>query len=152
MAAGYYRTHTSGRGFLGHVSFGVKSYEVSKKFYTVVLKPLGVDLVCDNPYRKILGYGFDADHAVINIFERGKEAHAPGQGTHFAFNPPSRNAVQEFWDTGIRNGGRNDGEPGLRENYGKDYYTAFIFDPDGFKLEAVCREFVNESELLESRQ
>lgn len=128
------------------------SYETSKKFYTAVLKPFGVDLVYNDPSRKILGYGFDTDHEAINIFERGTEAHAPGQGTRFAFNMPSCIAVREFWDAGIHNGGRSDGHPGLRANYGKHYYAAYLFDPDGFKLEAVFQELVNEGELLGSAQ
>lgn len=143
-------TSTTSRGLLGHVSFGVNSYDISNTFYTEALKPFGVDLVYDNPSRRILGYGLDADHEVINIFERGKEAHPPGKGTHFAFNAPSRTAVREFWNAGIRNAGRSDGEPGLRQNYGKYYYAAFLFDPDGFKLEAVFQEPVDERELLES--
>jgi catechol 2,3-dioxygenase-like lactoylglutathione lyase family enzyme len=140
MAAEYYRTNTNRRGLLGHVSFGVHSYEISKKFYTALLKPFGVDLVYDDPTRKILGYGLEANREVVNIFERGKEAHPPGLGTHLAFNAPSRLAVREFWEAGIRNGGRSDGQPGIRENYGKEYYAAFLFDPDGFKLEAVFQE------------
>jgi catechol 2,3-dioxygenase-like lactoylglutathione lyase family enzyme len=140
MAAEYYRTNPNKRGLLGHVSFGVQSYDASKRFYTAVLKPFGVELVYDNPARKILGYGFDADHEVFNIFERGDAARAPGPGTHLAFNAPSREAVKEFWEAGVRSGGKNEGEPGLRENYGKNYFAAFIFDPDGFKLEAVFQD------------
>ena len=116
------------------------SYEISKKFYTALLKPFGVDLVYDDPARKILGYGFDVNHEVVNVFERGEEAHSPGPGTHLAFDAPSREAVREFWDAGICNGGRSDGQPDIREGYGKEYYAAFLFDPDGFKLEAVFQE------------
>lgn len=140
MAAEYYRTNPHRRGLLGHVSFGVQSYEVSKKFYTALLQPFDVKLVYDSPTRKILGYGFDADHEVLNIFERGDDARAPGPGTHFAFNAPSREAVKEFWEAGVRFGGKSDGEPGVRENYGKHYFAVFIFDPDGFKLEAVFQD------------
>ena len=140
MGSDYYRTNPQRRSLLGHVSFGVYSYEISKKFYTEVLRPFGVELVYDNPDRKILGYGFDVDHELLNVFERGEAAHAPGPGTHLAFNAPNRKAVMEFWDGGVRNGGRSDGPPGIREGYGKNYYAAFLFDPDGFKLEAVFQE------------
>ncbi|CZR58525.1 uncharacterized protein PAC_08417 [Phialocephala subalpina] len=140
MTAEYYRTNPGRRGLLGHVSFGVVSYEISKRFYTALLKPFGVDLVFDDPDRKILGYGIDADHEVVNIFEHGSEARPPGSGTHLAFNAPSREAVKEFWNAGVENGGLSAGEPGVRENYGKNYYAAFIYDPDGFKLEAVFQE------------
>jgi catechol 2,3-dioxygenase-like lactoylglutathione lyase family enzyme len=147
MAADYYRTNANRRGLLGHISFGVRSYEISKKFYTALLKPFGVNLVYDDPARKILGYGIDADHEVVNVFERGEEAHPPGLGTHLAFNAPTRKAVREFWEAGIQNGGRDNGQPGIRENYGKAYYAAFLFDPDGFKLEAVFQELGDLDEL-----
>ncbi|KAE8441470.1 hypothetical protein EG329_004926 [Mollisiaceae sp. DMI_Dod_QoI] len=140
MAAEYYLTNPNRRGLLGHVSFGVESYETSKIFYTALLKSFGVELVYDDPVRKILGYGFDVDHEVINIFERGDEAHSAGSGSHFAFNAPSREAVRQFWYAAMCNGGRSDGEPGVRENYGKNYFAAFVYDPDGFKLEAVFQD------------
>lgn len=142
MAAEYYLTNTKRRGLLGHVSFGVRSYDVSKKFYNAILAPFGVKLVYDDSVRKIMGYGFDVDHEMINIFERGEAARSPGLGTHLAFNAPSRKVVREFWHAGTKNGGSNEGEPGLRENYGKNYFAAFLFDPDGFKLEAVYQEAV----------
>jgi catechol 2,3-dioxygenase-like lactoylglutathione lyase family enzyme len=140
MGEEYHRSNLKRPGLLGHVSFGVHSYEASKKFYTALLKPLRVNLVYDNPERKILGYGFDVDHEVFNIFERGDDAHSPGPGTHLAFNAPNRKAVVEFWNAGTENGGISDGAPGIREAYGKNYYAAFLFDPDGFKLEAVFQE------------
>ncbi|KAF4630114.1 hypothetical protein G7Y89_g8028 [Cudoniella acicularis] len=140
MAADYYRTNPARRGLLGHVSFGVKSYTASKTFYTALLSPFGVQIVFEDPTRKILGFGLDSDREVINIFERGEEARSPGPGTHLAFNAPNRQAVREFWEAAVRNGGRSDGEPGVRENYGKNYYAAFVFDPDGFKLEAVFQD------------
>ena len=146
MGREYYRTNPKRRGLLGHVSFGVRSYEASKKFYTESLRPFGVELVYDNPDQKILGYGFDADSEILNMFERGEAAQPPGPGTHFAFNAPSRKAVTEFWNAGIRNGGRSDGFPGLREGCGKDYFAAFLFDPDGFKLEAVFQDSEQQSD------
>jgi catechol 2,3-dioxygenase-like lactoylglutathione lyase family enzyme len=124
-------------GILGHVSFGVRSYETSKKFYTAIFTPLGISLVFDNADRKILGYGFDKKHEVVNIFERGEDAHAPGLGTHLAFNAPNRKAVGEFFEAGIAHGGKSNGPPGIRERYGENYYAAFLIDPDGFRLEAV---------------
>lgn len=73
-AADYYRTNVQRRGILGHISFGVRSYETSKQFYTEIFKPFGIELVFDDPVRKILGYGLDAQHEVFNIFERGEDA------------------------------------------------------------------------------
>jgi predicted lactoylglutathione lyase len=61
-------------------------------------------------------------------------------GTHFAFNAPSRACVDEFFMVGISNGGKSNGEPGIRKNYGESYYAAFLVDPDGFRLEAVFQD------------
>jgi catechol 2,3-dioxygenase-like lactoylglutathione lyase family enzyme len=139
-AADYYRTNVHRRGVLGHMSFGVRSYETSKKFYTAIFKPFGIELVFDDPVRKILGYGLDAQHEVFNIFERGVDAQAPGAGTHFAFNASSRACVDEFFKAGICYGGTSNGEAGIRKNYGENYYAAFLADPDGFRLEAVFQD------------
>lgn len=93
-----------------------------------------------------MGYGLDADHEVFNVFERGEDARAPGAGTHLAFNAPSRACVDEFFEAGIGNGGKDDGKPGIREAYGENYYAAFLVDPDGFRLEAVFQEMEGGSE------
>ncbi|KAK2801812.1 hypothetical protein FQN50_007557 [Emmonsiellopsis sp. PD_5] len=129
------------RNLLSHISFGVRSYQISKAFYTAALQPLGASLVYDDPARKILGYGFDADdhehEEELTIFERGDDACPPGPGTHFAFRAPSRECVRRFWEMGIKHGGTGDGAPGVRAGYGENYFAAFVLDPDGFKLEAV---------------
>ncbi|KAH8601774.1 Glyoxalase/Bleomycin resistance protein/Dihydroxybiphenyl dioxygenase [Bisporella sp. PMI_857] len=138
--ADYYRTNPQRRGLLGHISFGVKSYQRSKTFYTALLAPLGVRLVYDNPARTTLGYGFDENHELLNIFEHSDQAHPPGKGCHLAFNAPSRKAVREFWEAGCSNGGVSDGEPGVRKHYGPFYYAAFLLDPDGYRLEVVYQE------------
>lgn len=144
-ASNYYHT-ADRRNLLGHLSFGVSSYTTSQKFYTSILAPFGVSLVYSDPSRKILGYGFDASHEMINIFERSTEARAPGPGTHFAFNAPSREAVRTFWRAGVANGGKCAGEPGIRAHYGANYFAAFLWDPDGFKLEAVFQDIIKEDE------
>jgi len=60
--ADYYRNNPQRRGVLGHVSFGVRSYEISKKFYSVIFAPFGISLVFNDSDRKVLGYGLDAEH------------------------------------------------------------------------------------------
>ncbi|KAH8652612.1 Glyoxalase/Bleomycin resistance protein/Dihydroxybiphenyl dioxygenase [Tricladium varicosporioides] len=142
-ASNYYHT-SDRRNLLGHLSFGVSSYTTSQKFYTSILAPFGVSLVYSDPTRKILGYGFEAGHEIINLFERSTEARPPGPGTHFAFNAPSREAVRTFWRAGVANGGQCAGEPGIRLHYGANYFAAFLWDPDGFKLEAVFQETIKE--------
>ena len=59
-------------------------------------------------------------------------------GTHLAFQAPNRAAVDKFHAAGLAAGGRDHGAPGLREDYGPTYYAAFLLDPDGNNVEAVC--------------
>lgn len=139
---------------ISHISIGVRSYAVSKAFYAAVLGPLGLLLVYDSETtslspatsssppsskRRTLGFGPDADHEMVNIFEVGEHAAAPGPGCHVAFNAPTRAAVREFYEQAIRLGGTGDGEPALRRYYEPRYYAAFVIDPDGWRLEAVCK-------------
>jgi hypothetical protein len=142
----YYLTNTHRRNLLGHISFGVSSHTISKKFYDATFLALSITVIFEDPVRKILGYGPDANTEVVNIFERGDEAHAPGAGTHIAFNAPSRKAVNAWYKAGIENGGRGNGEPGVRENYGRNYYSAFLIDPDGWRVEAVFQDGIGEDE------
>jgi catechol 2,3-dioxygenase-like lactoylglutathione lyase family enzyme len=148
---------------LGHISIGVRSYEASKTFYDAALAPLGLRLVYDSvttapgtprasttphtsPTPRILGYGPDEDNELLNIFEVGNSAVAPGPGCHIALNALSCQDVRDFHEAAVRCGGKSNGEPGLRPHYGSSYYAAFVVDPDGWRLEAVCKT-ENESEL-----
>lgn len=132
---------------IGHISLGVSSYHSSKRFYDAVLPLIGLQLVYDsvaltNPGSgpRTLGYGPDAENEVLNIFEYGPQASAAGPGSHIAFNADSRSAVDGFYEAALRSGGKSNGEPGLRQHYGKNYYAAFVVDPDGWRLEIVCRK------------
>jgi catechol 2,3-dioxygenase-like lactoylglutathione lyase family enzyme len=136
---------------IGHISIGVHDYNVSKAFYTAILAPLGLRLVYDSQaisrtkLPRTLGYGPSEDQEVINLFEWGQEAHAPGAGSHIAFNAPSRAAVEEFHAAAVLHGGISSGEPGLRAHYGANYFAAFVVDPEGWKLEAVCKQVSDDS-------
>ncbi|KAH6843208.1 Glyoxalase/Bleomycin resistance protein/Dihydroxybiphenyl dioxygenase [Chaetomium sp. MPI-CAGE-AT-0009] len=142
---------------LGHISIGVRDYAVSKAFYTAALAPLGLKLVYDSEAAspspsttttattttkkvRTLGYGRDAQHEVLNIFEFGDSAAAPGPGFHLAFDAPSRMAVVEFHAQATGAGGADNGLPGVRRHYGASYFAAFVVDPDGWRLEAVCQD------------
>jgi len=136
-----------GPTILGHLSIGVRNYESAKAFYKAILAPLGISLVYESQVRlptkspRTLGFGPDKDHEILNLFERN-DAHSPGQGFHIAFNAPSRAAVVEFHTAATQHGGKSDGEPGVRARYGTNYFAAFVFDPEGWKLEAVCKSEV----------
>lgn len=122
---------------LGHISFGVRSIESSKTFYSATLAPLSLHLVFES--KDVLGYGLNGDEEILNIFLLTEESHTPSNGFHLAFNAPTRDAVDAFHAAAVTNGGSSNGEAGLREHYGKNYYAAFVIDPDGWKLEAVCK-------------
>lgn len=134
---------------LGHLSIGVRSYSISKDFYSAILEPLGLRLVYDSESTgtgtgpgkpRTLGYGPDEEHELLNIFEYGDvEARAPGRGCHIAFNAASRRVVADFHAAALAHGGRCDGAPGLRRHYGENYFAAFVVCPDGWRLEAVCK-------------
>ncbi|KAB5566788.1 hypothetical protein GE09DRAFT_1108225 [Coniochaeta sp. 2T2.1] len=130
---------------LGHISIGVKDYHTARLFYSGALEPLGLHLVyiSEDPGRssiiRTLGYGPDEDTELLNIFEYGEEAHAPGRGCHIAFNAPNRKAVDKFHEQALLWGGTCDGKPGLRPRYGPSYYAAFVISPDSWRLEAVCK-------------
>ena len=66
-------------------------------------------------------------------------AGAPGPGFHLAFAAPSREAVDAFHACALRAGGTDNGAPGRRPHYGPHYYAAFLVDPDGHRIEAVCK-------------
>ena len=129
---------------LSHVSIGVRNLDVSKKFYSAILLPLGLGLVYESHQEaastkpRVLGYGPNDEHELINIFEYGADARPPGKGSHIAFNALTREAVETFHSAAVSTGGVNNGEPGLRENYGCNYFATSVVDPDGWKLEAVC--------------
>jgi hypothetical protein len=61
----------------------------------------------------------------------------PGDGFHAAFAAPSRDAVAAFYQAALQHGGRDNGAPGIHSEYGPDYYAAFVFDSDGYRIEAV---------------
>ena len=130
---------------LSHISIGVRNFEISRKFYSATLAPLGLGLVYERYLSasrlepRTLGFGPDEDNEIVNIFEHGYEAYAPGRGCHIAFNASSRNIVEAFYAAAIANGGVCNGKPGLREHYGQNYFAAFVIDPDGWELEAVCK-------------
>ena len=120
---------------LGHISFGVRDLERSQRFYDAVLSALGYVRLFTSD--RIAGYGApgstDERFAVMQQPEAGPP---PGPGFHLAFGAPSRAAVDAFHAAAIRFGGADEGAPGLRPQYGPNYYAAFVRDPDGHKLEA----------------
>lgn len=120
---------------LDHVSLRVADFPASLAFYKAAFEPLGIRLLYgDNA--TYAGFGF-APQAFFWINVSG----TPGTGTHIAFPAESRAAVDAFYRAALAAGARDNGAPGLRPHYHPDYYAAFVFDLDGYNLEAVCHRW-----------
>ena len=123
---------------LDHVGIPVSDYERSKAFYSKILKPLGYSLVFEVSSKETGGdrhAGFGAGNQPQFWIGSGK----PIKGrVHFAFTAKSRDAVRAFYDAAMKAGGSDNGAPGLRPHYHENYYGAFVLDPDGQNIEAVC--------------
>ncbi|WP_029004715.1 VOC family protein [Azorhizobium doebereinerae] len=123
---------------LDHIGVAVSDFARAKAFYTAALAPLGIACAME-----------------VSAAETGTVAHAgfgpggkpvfwisPAPGAvgpvHVAFAAPDRDAVDAFHRAALAAGGRDNGAPGLRPHYHPSYYAAFVLDPDGHNIEAVC--------------
>ena len=84
-----------------------------------------------------LGYGADGPAFWVLKVERPVPAD-PASGLHFCLDATSRAAVDHFHAAALKNGGKDNGKPGIRKDYGEKYYAAFVIDPEGYRLEAYC--------------
>jgi catechol 2,3-dioxygenase-like lactoylglutathione lyase family enzyme len=120
---------------LDHIIMTVADYEASKGFYERALEPLGYEIVME--FGSAGGFGVEGKP---DFWIRQAEPVRPP--VHVAFSSPDRPTVDAFYEAAIAAGGRDNGAPGLRPDYHRNYYGAFVFDPDGNNIEAVChREF-----------
>jgi len=117
---------------LDHITIGVAGIETSKRFYDKALSPLGITRLYAEG-KDFAGYGM-GEKAFFWIAQRA----GAQTSTHIAFTAPDRATVDNFYKTALAAGGRDNGPPGLRPHYHDSYYGAFVLDPDGHNLEAVC--------------
>ena len=115
-----------------HIGFPVRDLAVSRSFYLAVLAPLGIGLVVDRA--EVVAFG---RHGRAQFWLGGSLA--PPSGVHLAFSAADRASVRAFHAAALAAGGTDNGAPGLRPQYQADYYGAFVLDPDGHNVEAVCR-------------
>jgi len=122
---------------LHHLSLGVTDLARSVAFYDTVLAPLGyVQVWADST---AVGYGLPGGDDKLALKLRPR-AEAPGPGFHLAFAAPTRESVARFHVAALAHGGRDNGAPGLRSDYGPDYFAAFVIDLDGYPIEAVINQ------------
>jgi catechol 2,3-dioxygenase-like lactoylglutathione lyase family enzyme len=127
---------------LHHVSLGARDIERAARFYDAALAPLGYVRVWSDlrpgQQGQAVGYGPEGSGdrlAIKQVSQRVPEI----PGFHLAFSAASRAAVLAFHAAALAAGGKDNGPPGLRPDYGDDYFAAFVVDPEGHRLEAVCK-------------
>ena len=131
---------------IDHIGIAVSDPGRSRDFYDELLGAIGLRRLVTIPAAdnerggETHGYGQD-DDAFFWIGDNERV----GEGTHVAFRVENRAQVHAFHAAGLRAGGRDHGAPGLRPHYGPSYYAAFILDPDGINVEAVCHAEVDLS-------
>jgi catechol 2,3-dioxygenase-like lactoylglutathione lyase family enzyme len=129
---------SSEASMLDHVGIPVSDYRRSKAFFLRALGPLGYDLVLEVASEETGGEshaGFGPGNRPQFWIGSGK----PIEGrVHFAFVAKNRAAVHAFHEAALKAGGKDNGAPGLRPHYHQNYYGAFVLDPDGHNIEAVC--------------
>lgn len=118
---------------LHHVSIGVKDLAAAKRFYDMALAPLGIKCLMEGD--SYLGYGAQGPDFWVLAAKHPVKAD-PESGLHFCLQANTRKAVNEFHAAALKAGGHDNGEPGIRKDYGENYYAAFVVAPDGYRLEA----------------
>lgn len=124
---------------IDHVGIEVSDLATSTRFYREALAPLGITRLMH--YEGGAGFGSDLGSGPVPYFflhERGRPATT---GVHIAFRAGSVEKVHEFYEAALAAGGSDNGAPGPRPQYHPGYYGAFVFDPDGNNIEAVCHTY-----------
>jgi catechol 2,3-dioxygenase-like lactoylglutathione lyase family enzyme len=117
---------------IDHVNLPVANLLISRAFYERSLPSLGYRFIAEDG--TAIGFG-------VNSWGFGIiAATSPFPAMHVAFKAASRGDVDLFFEAAILAGGKPNGQPGLRPHYHRDYYAAFVLDPDGHNVEAVCRK------------
>ncbi|MEQ8347413.1 MAG: VOC family protein [Sneathiellaceae bacterium] len=123
---------------LDHLTLNVGDLARARRFYAAVLAPLGLEVVGERPAEgpgdaALVGFGIGRK-GNLWLAARGRQEPAG----HFAFRAASRQAVRAFHAAALAHGGSDNGPPGIRHAYHPAYYAAFVIDPEGHNVEAVC--------------
>lgn len=121
---------------LHHISLAVADLGTASAFYDAIFLPLGYTRVWS--FEDAVGYGPPGGGDKLALKKRPAPT-IPSDGFHLAFSAPSEDAVAAFHAAALRHGGRDNGPPGLRPQYGPGYFAAFVIDPEGHRIEAIFR-------------
>ena len=119
---------------LDHLGIPVSDLKKSKQFYTQALAPLGYRLLADLVEYDAAGFGAERPQFWIGKGEPSWKA----EGPHICFMAKDSAEVRAFYEAALRAGGKDNGKPGLRPHYHEKYYGAFVYDLDGYNIEACC--------------
>jgi catechol 2,3-dioxygenase-like lactoylglutathione lyase family enzyme len=122
---------------IDHMGIHTTNYPACKAFYDAVFAALGGSMLMQVPKEytggmNVVGYGREQPQFWVH------EGAKIGLGSHYAFSARNRAEVDAFYKAAMANGGKDNGGPGTRPHYHEHYYGAFVFDPDGNNVEAVC--------------
>ena len=127
-----------------HLSIGVVDLAQSLTFYDAALGPLGIKQMFAMGERGIAAY-IGADQISFWLYSKDSEQAALGEFPsptrfHLAFRAADRATVDAFYEAAMAHGGTDEGPPGIRAHYHPNYYAAYVRDPNGYKIEAVCQK------------
>lgn len=123
---------------IDHIGIAVSNYEQAKSFYCKALAPLGYTLLME--VQGFAGFGVEEAGGPIATFWLHEDKDKVATGTHIAFTAANRKSVDDFHQAALQAKGKDNGKPGIREIYHPNYYGAFVLDPDGYNIEAVCHQ------------
>ena len=116
---------------IDHFEIKVAKFDKCLKFYSSALKPLGIELKWSDP--SSTGFGMTNEPNVRFLIEKAESS----TKSHIAFKAKDKTSVASYYEEGLTASGVCNGKPGLREQFAPNYYAAFLYDPDGYNVEAV---------------
>ncbi len=115
-----------------HVTMYVSDFDKNVRFYEETLAPLGCNIQYKDPKERVVGFGTPNQPSFWMVGGTKRTQ------THLAFQAQNRKQVEAFYNAAIAAGGKDNGKPGIRSHYHENYYAAFVIDPEGNNIEAVC--------------
>lgn len=147
LAKSHKKQNRKGIIMIDHMGISPTDIDHAREFYDAALKPLGIVSVMEVTPEQTGGYhgiGYGTSRKPFFWLSSDSRRVLPGDsrgsGIHIAFEAESRAAVDAFYAAAMAQGARDNGPPGIRQHYHPDYYAAFIIDPDGVNVEAVCHK------------